>query len=191
MSPEGAPLQDRDDLQRLIRRWDVTSSLDLENLQTGYAVHHRGSREIAILRACVDDLEAQDWPRRAKGVYAIAHEYWHTLRVTPSAVYPDAFEEGSADVFGVMQTQRITGYRVVSPVLAYPAYTAGVQWIADAVAPSNVLPWLLQSRQQADLPAWLERELTTAGQPLDIAQRIAHDAVGPPDWLAAVQLLRR
>jgi len=192
-SPEAAPLRDRADLQRLIRSWgvNINSPLDLENLATGYAVHHRGTREIAILRACVDDLEAQDWPSRAKGVYAITHEYWHTLRVTASSIQPDAFEEGSADVFGVLQTQHLTGYRVVSPVLAYPAYAAGVLRIAHTVSSSGVLPWLLQSRQQADLPGWLEHELTTSGHPLDIARRIAHNAYRPADWLAAVQTLRR
>ena len=64
-------------------------------------------------------------------------------------------------MFGITQTRHLTGYRVASPVLAYPHYANGVM-IARAVAPSNVVPWPLQSRQQTDLPGWLEGELRAA-----------------------------
>lgn len=158
-SDEAAPLSTRHDLLKVFRRWSDISDATKDEMETGTAVHHRTTREIALLRHTMDRFESRSSIERAKGVYILAHEYWHVLRVIPSTLAPDPFEEGSADLFSVIQTFRLTGYEVRPPVLAYSEYMAEVQEIIQTVAPTRMLDWLLESRHQPDLDAWVKNEL--------------------------------
>jgi hypothetical protein len=153
------------DIERVERRWRRIMRADgiQENdardaariIRTDRGVRFGG--EIVLLPVTVRELESSSVFIRARGAGTLMHEWWHAARRERGPFRP--FEEGTADAFAELMSERALGLRAPHGWRAYPKLLEGIELIGAALGRDN---WYLPSREQVNVIAWLEQTFKEA-----------------------------
>jgi hypothetical protein len=158
--------RDTRDIERVERRWvrimrvNGVHDQDAQNMarinRSDRGVRFGG--EIVLLPMTIADLSSNSVLLRARGAGTLMHEWWHAVRHQGAAFRP--FEEGTADAFTALMSERAFGLKPPREWRAYPKLLEAIELVGEALERDN---WYLPSREQSNIKAWLMQIFAEAG----------------------------